>query len=165
MTPIFFKGPPQHPIGRHGTVISSVSVTTPLPDLIHRPDFRILVYRLEKKESMTMAKGQSRNIHLKYSLLSDEFRSTIGKRRAQRLREAISSWTGDKNQEQLVETYIDSLAAYWKKTGLAGVDRNQARDGYRLTVDLVYKKGRKPNTVRIEDNPRLKEELRQLAAR
>ena len=115
-----------------------------------------------------MPRGKRKHIHLKYSLLSGEFRSTIGKRRAQRLREAISSWTEDKNDEnaeQLVDTYVDSLAAYWKKTALADVDREQARDGYQLTVDLVYKKGRKPNTVRIEDNPMIKEELRQLASR
>jgi hypothetical protein len=115
-----------------------------------------------------MPRGKRKSIHLKYSLLSDEFRSTIGKRRAQRLRQAISNWTEDKTEEtagQLAETYIDSLAAYWKKTDLADVDREQARDGYGLTVDLVYKKGRKPNTVRMEDNPRLKEQLQQLASR
>jgi hypothetical protein len=114
-----------------------------------------------------MPRGKNKSIHLKYSLLSEEFRSTIGKRRTQKLREAISRWTGDKNDEnakQLVETYIDSLTAYWKKTGLAHIDREQAQDGYRLIVDLVFKKGRKPNTVRIEDNPRLKEELQQLAS-
>lgn len=115
-----------------------------------------------------MPRGKRKNIHLKYSLLSEEFRSTIGKRRVQKLRGAISKWTGDKNEEnaeQLVEAYVDSLAAYWKKTDLSGVDREQAQDGYGLTVDLVFKKGRKPNTVRLEDNPSLKEELQQLASR
>jgi hypothetical protein len=114
-----------------------------------------------------MPRGKRKSIHLKYSLLSEEFRSTIGKRRSQKLREAITRWTEDKNEEnaqELVQTYIDSLTTYWKKTGLADVDREQEQDGYRLTVDLVFKKGRKPNTVRIEDNPRLKEELRQLAS-
>ena len=109
-----------------------------------------------------MPRGKRKNIHLKYSLLSDEFRSTIGKRRSQKLREAISKWSGDKNEqnaEQLVEAYVDSLATYWKKTNLSDVDREQAQGGYRLTVDLVFKKGRKPNTVRIEDNPRLKERV------
>jgi hypothetical protein len=113
-----------------------------------------------------MPRGKRKSIHLKYSLLSEEFRSTIGKRRAKRLRQAISTWTEDKSEEnaaQLAETYIDSLSTYWKKTDLADVDREQAQDGYKLTVDLVYKKGRKPNTVRIEDNPKLKEELRHLA--
>jgi len=114
-----------------------------------------------------MPREKRKNIHLKYSLLRDEFRSTIGKRRTRKLRGAISSWTEDKNQEnaeQLVEAYVDSIAAYWKKTDLADVNREQARNGYHLTVDLVYKKGRKPNTVRLEDNPKLKEELHQLAA-
>ncbi len=111
-----------------------------------------------------MAKSK---IHLKYSLLSDDFRSAIGKRRTQKLREAISSWTADKNEAtagQLIAAYVDSLTAYWKKTRLADIDRDQAQDGYELIVDLVYKKGRKPNSVRLEDNPALKEELSQLAS-
>jgi hypothetical protein len=114
-----------------------------------------------------MARRKTKDIHLKYSLLSEDFTSAIGKRRTQNLREAISNWTADKNDEtaeQLIGAYVDSLVTYWKKTDLADIDSGQVKDGYELTVDLVYKKGRKPNTVRLENNPDLKKELRRLAA-
>ena len=33
---------------------------------------------------------------------------------------------------------------------------------FDITIDLVYKKGRKPNSIRLENNPAVKEELQKL---
>ena len=104
-------------------------------------------------------------IELKYSLLNDTFTSTIGKRLTQNLQNSISKWTKDKNDQnakELIESYVQSLAAYWKKTKLKDTQQVQLDKDFNLVVDLVYKKGRKPNSIRLENNPLLKDELLKL---
>ena len=115
-----------------------------------------------------MAKRTVKDLHLKYSLLQDDFASAIGKRRTQSFREAISTWSTNQTEEnakRLVEVYVDSVMAYWKKKALPRIDEKQTKGGLSVTVDVVYKKGRKPNTIRLEDNPTLKEHLRQSVGR
>jgi hypothetical protein len=91
--------------------------------------------------------------------------STIGKKRAARLREAIDTWTEDKDEQtasRLIESYVDSLVTYWSKTGMDDLHDIEPRRGMNVTVDLVYKKGRKPNSIRLENNPLLTKELTNL---
>ena len=101
-------------------------------------------------------------VSLKYSLLNDKFTDTVGKRLTSKLREAISSWTNEKNEsnaEQLIDLYIQALSSYWKKTGLEDLNSDGLNKDLNLVVDLVYKKGRKPNSIRLDNNPALKKEL------
>jgi hypothetical protein len=104
-------------------------------------------------------------IELKYSLLNDQFTSTIGKRLTSNLQNSISKWTKDKNEQnakELIELYGRSLSAYWKKTKLRDMQEVQLEKDFNLVVDLVYKKGRKPNSIRLDNNPLLKAELLKL---
>ena len=104
-------------------------------------------------------------IELKYSLLNEKFTSTIGKRLTQNLQNSILKWTKDKNDQnanELVELYVQSLSAYWKKTKLKDTREVQVDKDFNIIVDLVYKKGRKPNSIRLENNPLLKDELLKL---
>ena len=114
--------------------------------------------------STKMAKSKS-TIELKYSLRNEEFTTAIGKRRAIQLRDAISNWVKDKkkrNADALTDVYVQSLLAYWKKTKQKDLKKYEVTKDSDLIVDLVYKKGRKPNTIRLENNPVLKEELLKL---
>ena len=104
-------------------------------------------------------------IELKYSLLNETFTSTIGKRLTSNLQNAISKWIkdkSDKNAKELIELYVQSLSTYWKKTKLKDMQDVQLVKDFNLIVDLVYKKGRKPNSIRLDDNTLLKEELLKL---
>lgn len=111
-----------------------------------------------------MARGRKPKptIELKYSLLNDTFTSTIGKRLRNNLQGSISKWTKEKNDtnaNELVELYVRSLSIYWKKTKFEDLSAYSLDKDFNLVVDLVYKKGRKPNSIRLENNPLLKEEL------
>ena len=113
-----------------------------------------------------MAARKKNEIHLKYSLVTDDFPSKIGKRMASSLRSAIDDWMETETigaKQTLVETYISSLVAYWKKTKLQDIDTEDLSEEDDLIVDLVFKKGRKPNTIRLENNSDLKNELLALA--
>ena len=108
-----------------------------------------------------MAKSES-TIELKYSLLNQEFTTAIGKRRTTQLKDAISNWVKYKkksNADALTDVYVQSLIAYWKKTKLKDFKKLEVMKDSDLIVDLVYKKGRKPNTIRLENNPVLKKDL------
>ena len=114
-----------------------------------------------------MARGRKPKptIELKYSLLNDTFTSTIGKRLTNNLHGSILKWTKDKSEQnatELVDLYIRSLSAYWKKTKFDDLSTCELDKDFNLIVDLVYKKGRKPNSIRLENNPLLKEELASL---
>jgi hypothetical protein len=116
---------------------------------------------------MPKGRKKKKEVQLKYSLLNNGFVSAIGKRRTAQLREAIGTWTEDKNEQtadRLIRTYVDSLVAYWSKTGTGDLRDIESRPGMGVTVDLVYKKGRKPNSIRLENNPFLTEELTKLLA-
>lgn len=104
-------------------------------------------------------------IELKYSLLNETFSSTIGKRLANNLQNSILKWTKDKNEQNakaLIDLFVQSLSTYWKKTKLKDVQEVDLEKELNLVVDLVYKKGRKPNSIRLENNPLLKDELLKL---
>ena len=108
-----------------------------------------------------MAKSKSTS-ELKYSLLNEKFTTVIGERRATQLRDAISNWVKEKkkrNADALTDVYVQSLIAYWKKTKLKDFKKYEVTKDSDLIVDLVYKKGRKPNTIRLENNPVLMKEL------
>jgi len=80
-------------------------------------------------------------------------------------RSVISKWTKDKNEQNakaLVDLFVQSLSTYWKKTKLKDVQEVDLEKDLNLVVDLVYKKGRKPNSIRLENNPLLKEEIGKL---
>jgi len=116
---------------------------------------------------MPKTRKKKQNVQLKYSLLSDEFVSTIGRRRAAGLRQAIDTWTGDKsdtNAGVLVHAYVDSLVAYWSRTKLGDLQEFESDGDLEVTVDLVYKKGRKPNSIRLENNALLTGEVERLLA-
>ena len=104
-------------------------------------------------------------IELKYSLLNEKFTSTIGKRLTKNLQNSISKWIKDKNDQnanELVELYVQSLITYWEKSKLRDVQEVQLNKDFNIVVDLIYKKGRKPNSIRLENNSHLKEELSKL---
>jgi hypothetical protein len=111
-----------------------------------------------------MAKGRTKKpqIELKYSLLIPKFQSTIGKTLSQKLKDSIASWKekkDDKTADELVALYIQSLVSYWKKTKCKDFKDYDVGKDFNLIVDLVYKKGRKPNSIRLDNNPGLKREL------
>ena len=111
-----------------------------------------------------MARGRKKKlkIELKYSLLDDKFISTIGKRRTQKLKDAISNWKKNKSTQtadELTDIYIESLVSYWKKGKLKNFKDYELDGDFNLIVDLTYKKGRKPNTIRLDNNSSLKEQL------
>ena len=114
-----------------------------------------------------MPKGRKKIIKvvLKYSLLNDTFLSKIGKRLAIGLKDSISNWTKDKNEKnanELIQLFIQTLSTYWKKTKLKDVSEYELTNNFDLVVDLVYKKGRKPNTIQLKNNPAQKEALLEL---
>lgn len=114
---------------------------------------------------MPRGKRPKLKIELKYSLLNEIFTSTIGKRLTKNLQNAISRWIADKNDQnakELIDLYVKSLSAYWKKTKLKDMHEVRINKDITLIVDLVYKKGRKPNSIRLENNPLLKDELLKL---
>jgi hypothetical protein len=114
---------------------------------------------------MPKRKEKSQEVHLRYSLLSENFQEAVGKRLVKKLERAITRWTSDKNDRtasELVDAYVESMASYWKRSDMHELEEHKPLNGFRLTVDLVYKRGRKPNTIRLEDNPRLKQQLKSL---
>ena len=111
---------------------------------------------------MPRGKKPKPKIELKYSLLNDTFTSTIGKRLTNNLQNSISKWTKDKteqNANDLIAMYVQSLATYWKKTKLKNLKDYKLDKDFNLVVELVYKKGRKPNSIRLDNNQLLKEKL------
>ena len=114
---------------------------------------------------MTNGRKKKPQIELKYSLLDPKFQSAIGKRLSQKLKDAIASWKENKDNktaEELVALYIQSLVSYWKKSKLKDLKDFDFKGDFEITIDLVYKKGRKPNSIRLESNSALKEELLKL---
>ena len=116
-----------------------------------------------------MARGRKPKptIEHKYSLLNDSFTTTIGKRLTNNLHGSILKWTKDKNEknaEELVELYVRSLSTYWKKTRCEDLSDYSLDKDFNVVVDLVYKKGRKPNSIRLENNLLLKEQLTNLGS-
>ena len=114
-----------------------------------------------------MLKGRKKIIKvvLKYSLLNDTFLSKIGKRLAIGLKDSISNWSRDKNQKnanELIQLFIQTLSTYWKKTKLEDFKEYELTNDFDLIVDLIYKKGRKPNTIQLKNNPAQKEALLEL---
>lgn len=111
-----------------------------------------------------MVKSKS-PIELRYSLLNEEFTKTIGKTRTKQLKDAIVAWTGEKTKktsDQLTSLYIESLTTYWSKSKLRDFKKYEVTRDSDLIVDLVHKKGKRPNSIRLEDDPKLKKELLKL---
>ena len=114
---------------------------------------------------MTKGRKTKVKVELKYSLLNEKFVSAIGERLLKRLRDAISNWKKNKEkqtEDELVEAYVQSLVAFWKKSKLKDLKNLDLKGDFDIIVDLIYKKGRKPNSIRLENNPALKEGLRNL---
>ena len=104
-------------------------------------------------------------IELKYSLLSEEFTKAIGKTSTKKLKDAIEKWTANKTKKSadvLINLFIESLTTYWQKTKLKDFKGKEVTRDTDLIVDLVYKKGRKPNTIRLENDQKLKKEVTNL---
>jgi hypothetical protein len=111
---------------------------------------------------MAKARKRKSRIELKYSLLDDKFVSTIGKTRTQKLKDSIFNWKKKQNKQaadELIDIYVQSLVSYWKKTKLKNFKKHELDGDFDLVVDLIYKKGRKPNTIRLDNNSLLKEQL------
>jgi hypothetical protein len=112
-----------------------------------------------------MAKSSS-TIELRYSLLSEEFTKAIGKKRTTDLKNAISKWTTDKakkSADELTNLLIEALTTYWQKSKLKDFKKYEVTNVSDLIVDVVHRKGRPPNTIRLENIPKLKKELLKLA--
>jgi hypothetical protein len=117
------------------------------------------------RENTTVAKKIKSKVELKYSLLNEEFVSAIGKRLSKRLQDAIAKWKESKEKQteaELIDAYVQSLVTYWKKSKLRDFKKYTLTKDIDLTVDLVYKKGRKPNSIRLQNNKNLKDELLKL---
>lgn len=111
-----------------------------------------------------MAKTKS-TIELKYSLLNEGFIKAIGKKRSIDLKNAVANWINDKskkNADKLTNLFVESMVAYWQKTKLKDFKGLEVTKDSNLIVNLVYKKGRRPNAIQIENNPKLKKELLQI---
>lgn len=111
-----------------------------------------------------MAKTKQK-IQLKYSLLDEKFKSALGKRQTEKLQKSIGDWKTDpnkKNEDELINTYIEALLSFWKKTKLRDFKDVELKKDFDLVVDLVYKKGRRPNTLRLDSNLVVKKALQNL---
>lgn len=109
-----------------------------------------------------MVKKTKSKVEVKYSLLNEQFVSVIGKRLLKRLQDAIVKWKESKEKQteaEIIDAYVQSLVTYWKKSKLRDFKDYALTKKIDLTVDLVYKKGRKPNSIRLENNKKLKDEL------
>lgn len=111
-----------------------------------------------------MAKSKS-TIELRYSLLNEDFTKSIGKKRSTDLKNAIANWTNDKTKkkaDELTNVYIESLLTYWQKTKLGDFKGKEVTKDSDLTVNIIYKKGRRPNAIQLENDVKLKKELLKL---
>jgi hypothetical protein len=111
-----------------------------------------------------MAKSKS-TIELKYSLLNEEFTKVVGKKGSADLKNAIATWTTDKtkkNAYELTKVYIEAIIAYWQKTKLKDFKGLEVKKDSDLIVNLIYKKGRRPNAIQLDNDPKLKKRLIEL---
>ncbi len=111
-----------------------------------------------------MAKTKQK-IKLKYSLLDEKFKTALGKRQTEKLQNAIADWKGEpdkKNEDALISAFMESLLAFWKKSKMKDFKGMELKKEFDLVVDLVHRKGRKPNTLQLDNNQVLKKELLKL---